>query len=424
MLLSFALLVSTPQLPTFETNPVFRASDILTPAELRSEDHVVSETVNNDGFMNHYVVETPFGDFEADGNRQLGFRIQEAHALAELDRVSNSDLFVDAAKRAVTAPVVAVNQFVNAPVDTVRGIPGGLSRQFRSISRKVKKGSAEVKEEISEEDEESGQEGEEGDEQDGEDGTDESSMGKTKTYAAKWFGVTGSERRWAQKLGVDPYSGNTVLRERIKKVAKVDAAASFGAKLAMPGLGAVSYVVTVSNLVWSLDGEELRARNLKVLEESGVSVETIEAFLDNPVFSPTHQTVIVQAMVEMQGVEGIEKALTLLDWVETETDAWYYADTIQLLSRFHQSVSPVHALASHALVPAVQTGDNALVFVLPVDHLSWNQTLADLLEGSFAIDQELIGFNRGLWLTGYSTDTARDVLSNLGWSVKTEVSID
>ena len=97
----------------------------------------------------------------------------------------------------------------------------------------------------------------------------------------------------------------------------MDAAASFGARLAMPGLGAVSYIVTVSNLVWSLDGEELRVFNLKQLVEAGTSEQVINDFLDNPVFSPTQQTVIVQAMVEMKDVEGMERILLLADWVET-----------------------------------------------------------------------------------------------------------
>jgi hypothetical protein len=33
----------------------------------------------------------------------------------------------------------------------------------------------------------------------------------------------------------------------------------------MPGLGVASYVATVSNLVWSLDDEELRDHNLEQL---------------------------------------------------------------------------------------------------------------------------------------------------------------
>ena len=157
------------------------------------------ETVSNDNFLNHYVVETPFGDFEAEGNRLLTQRVQEAHALAELELVSNSDLFIDAAKRAVTAPVKAVGRFVNAPVDTVKGIPGGISRKFRSIGRTVKGGVQEITK-----DDEAGEA--EGDceaevegvaEADGACESEEEGASKSKEYALKWFGVTGSERRWA-----------------------------------------------------------------------------------------------------------------------------------------------------------------------------------------------------------------------------------
>ena len=422
----FVLLATASQLPGFEPDPEFNASEILPASQLHSDDHKVRETVVNDGFMNQYVVETSFGNFEADGNRQLSRRIQESRALAELDQVTKSDLYLDAAKRVVTAPVKAVGKFVDAPAETVKGIPGGVSRKFRSIGRSVKRGAKAVKEEVTEDDteEEASEEESTTDEKaapEEQADADQESESKTKKYALKWFGVTGAERRWAQKLAIDPYSDNTVLREKISAVAKVDAAASFGAKLLMPGLGAVSYVVTVSNLVWSLDGEELRAYNLKQLVEAGVAREAIDTFLDNPIFSPTQQTVIVQAMVLMKEANGLENVLTVPEWVDEGEEAWFYANTIHLISRFHQSVSPVEAISVNPLLPGLMTEDDVTVFVVPVDYLTWNQTLADLLAGPLAGAE---GSEKSIWIEGQATKTAVSALANLGWSVEAGVLLD
>jgi len=419
-----AVVASASELPAFEPNPQLRASEILLPEQLRSEDHVVREIVNNDGFLNHYVVETPFGDFDAEGNRLLIGRVQEAHALAELDRVSKSDLYLDAAKRVVVAPVQAVSRFVVAPVDTVKGIPGGVSRAFRSIGRKAKSGAknssnsddtGEATGEV-----EANGEGEEAQESDSVEATEPNS----KVYARKWFGVTGSERRWAKKLGVDPYTDNELLREEIRAVAKVDAAASFGAKLMMPGLGAVSYVVTVSNLVWSLDPEELRAYNVKQLAQVGVSEAAIDGFLNNQVFSPTQQTVIVQAMVEMKDVEDLEKVLLLSSWAETATQAWFYAETISLTAQFHESVRPVRAIVGEAPVPGLLTKNGELVYVVPLDHLTWNETVAELVRGSMIAGTSGVEGSRELWLDGTATETASAGLAALDWSVESGISFD
>ena len=52
-LLAFAFLASASQLPNYEPNSELRASEILSPEQLRSEHHAVRETVSNDGFLNH-----------------------------------------------------------------------------------------------------------------------------------------------------------------------------------------------------------------------------------------------------------------------------------------------------------------------------------------------------------------------------------
>ena len=427
-IVTFALLASIPQLPPFEPNSEFRASEILPLQQVRSDDHVVNESVSNDGFMNHYVIETTFGNFEAEGDLQLARVIQEAHALAELDRVSTSGLYIDAAKNIVLAPVAAVTRIVEAPVETVKGIPSGVARKFRSLGRSVKRGAKKVAESVEDDEPEEGvatdesvASGESGDAD--ETGAEaEESENKTSQYAKKWFGVTSSQRRWAQKLGVDPYSGNTVMQEKMAAVAKVDATANFAAKLVTPDLGAIGYVVDVSNLVWSLDGEELRDYNLEQLEEAGISKAIIEDFLDYPAFSPTQQTVITQAMLQMQDIDGLGEVLRLPDWVANQTEAWFYTDTIQLMARFSESMQRPRAIVGISKVPALLTDSDELIYVVPVDYLTWNKNLAGFIKDVMAPPVEAGEGGRATWLSGMTTQTAAVGLTTLGWSIKTSIS--
>jgi hypothetical protein len=179
-------------------------------------------------------------------------------------------------------------------------------------------------------------------------------------------------------------------------------------KQAMPGLGVASYVVTVSNLVWSLNGEELRHHNLEQLMDAGISEAIIDDFLDNPAFSPTQQTIITQSMLQMKDMDGLGKVLQLPDWVDNETEAWYYTETIQLMARFSESMQRPRAIVGISKVPALLTQRDELVYVLPLDYLTWNENLAGFVKQVMTPPGETGEGGREFWLNGMITQTAED----------------
>ena len=46
--------------------------------------------------------------------------------------------------------------------------------------------------------------------------------------------MNGAARRWAQKLGVDPYTNKPVLHDALVSIGKIDAAGSLAVKVAVP----------------------------------------------------------------------------------------------------------------------------------------------------------------------------------------------
>lgn len=81
------------------------------------------------------------------------------------------------------------------------------------------------------------------------------------------LGVNAAVRRWAQKVGADPYTTNAVLRKALEDIAKVDAAGSIATKVAVPIPGVVGMTASVGNLVWGKDPEEVRKINEAGLRE-------------------------------------------------------------------------------------------------------------------------------------------------------------
>jgi hypothetical protein len=415
--LGIVVMVSTGEAGDYEPEPTLRASEILPADLLGSEYHRVADEVVNDGYMNLYRIRSDFGEFPAYGGTMLALRVQEVRALGELAEISKTEVFLDAAGEAAMAPVKAAQQFADKPVETVKGIPGGVKRMFRSVKRDVK----EVKEaaEDARADDEEDEEGEGS--EDGDDKTDKA-VDATSAYAKKYFGITGAERRWAEKLSVDPYSSNEVLRKEIKGVAKVDAAAGFATKLAVPRIPGLGTVATVTSMVWSIDPRELREQNLARLQNAGISAELIESFLDQPWYSPTLQTFLVTALVEMEAVDNLSPALELALDAESEEEAVFFVRTVRMLADIHRTQG-VEALATGTSLPGALTADNRLIFALPTDHIAWTEEVA--ADANRVLPELARGYEsrgREIWLHGTASARCREELGGLGWKVRTEVS--
>jgi hypothetical protein len=63
--------------PAYERLPAFGASAILSPELLSGPNHRVADAVRNDGYLNHYVVISAFGEFSAPSTALLRIRVAE-----------------------------------------------------------------------------------------------------------------------------------------------------------------------------------------------------------------------------------------------------------------------------------------------------------------------------------------------------------
>jgi hypothetical protein len=409
LLVLVALVFSPLQAEDFEAKPTLKASEILPPELLRSDLHQVAEAVPNDGYMNTYTVQSDFGEFTAYGMTLLRMRVQEVSALDELSRVKKSDLYTEAATNAVMMPVKAVGVFVTQPVDTVKGLPAGVGRMFRGFGRTAES----VTEDMAKSDEEEGAEGEE---------QGEKKESDAEMYAKKFMGVGSAQRKWAGKLSVDPYSSNQVLQERLGEVASVDASANFGAKLLMPGMGAFNLVASASNMVWNIDPAELREQNFNRLQEQGVSEAQIETFLDNSMYSPTLQTIMITSLLDMEGVENRIVALEKANWANSEGMAFFFANTVRMLAAFHSSQGGLASLTGDGPVVGGLTHDKRLVYVVPTDHLVWTEEFAGLVDGQLKQVAATAGVGKSeFWLAGTATPRAVQELGKRGWVVHQQV---
>lgn len=405
----------------FDQPVVFQASERLTAERRNGPHHEVREEIHNDGFMNTYVVDSTFGIFEAYGSSMLRTRVNEIGALAELDGLSNTKVFMEAAAqsavKAVTAPVTAATSIVTNPIGTVTGLPGGLARMFNRQKRKVEGAVATTA---------SAAKSVTGGDDDG--SADDTSLAEQAGEGAvelgkSLMGTTRAERRWAKKLGTDPYTSNETLRKAIADVAVVDSSGYFLADLAVPIGGIVDLVVDVNEAIWERDAYELRQMNLVKLQDMGVAEAEANAFLENVAISPTNQTLIIKGLELLEGIPGRDAFLRQATLADDEAASRFYLQSLAMIVWLNQKQQTVSAITMHGPVSMAVDPDGTRAAMLPVDHLTWNPTMVEAVAEWPAVEGAASSGNR-VYVSGTISILAKSHLENLGWSTRTEIAQD
>ncbi len=235
--------------PADEPPPTFTAVQLLNQAQIKGPHHTVASGVQTEGYYHVFHVQSDFGAFDAAGRSLLAVRLREVEALAQLEEVSKTEVFLAAAGNSVLNLGKGVANVVTAPTETAKGLGSGVKRFGVNLGRQSKRAY---------------------DSTTNDDPAEASTQGDNAAVSAgkAVLGVNKAYRRWAQKLGVDPYTTNAVLRNALSSIAEIDAAGSIATKVVLPVPGFVGMTATVSGMVWGKDPEELRKINEQRLASS------------------------------------------------------------------------------------------------------------------------------------------------------------
>jgi hypothetical protein len=117
----------------FETPPVLQASELAPPYLLQGPTFTVDPQVPIVGMLGHFTLRADVGTFEAHGQEMLRIRVGELHAIAQIERMSKSDVFLQAAGNAVARPVESMAHMLENPGQTAQGLSGGVERFFGRV---------------------------------------------------------------------------------------------------------------------------------------------------------------------------------------------------------------------------------------------------------------------------------------------------
>jgi hypothetical protein len=383
-----------------EPPPVFTASDLLPPGLLQGPHHKVDGPVTTEGYFHEVAMTSPSGRFEADGLSQVPVLIHEIDAIASLQDVSKTDVFLSAAGRSVVNVGTSAAAAVKDPVATAKGIGSGIKRFGVNLGRRTER----AVESARSDDDEDG---------DADEAGQESAAAST---ANSLLGVNAALRRWAQKVGVDPYTRNTVLLEALGSIAKVDAAGSIATNVVLPIPPVVGMTSNVGKLVWGQDPEALRKTNEGRLRELGVGDEMAAALFRNTAQTPTTQTRLVAALHAVRAA-GSDDYVRTASEATTNREALFFVESAELLQTWHARV-PVKTLLKDSRALVAVSADGHAVALLPLDWVrSTAASSAALRDITGRVKRELGAKRLTIVLTGRASPRATKEITALGWTI-------
>jgi hypothetical protein len=387
----------------YESARTFQAADLLTPAQVKGPHHSVTPEVKLDGYLHVYEVASDYGKLEAEGKSTLLTRLQEVGALAQLDEVSKSKVFLQAAGTSVVNVGKGVTAAVSDPGATAKGVGSGVKRFGTNLGRKAKRAGDEAVTAAKSDDSAE------------KSGTDQVAAAGA-GVANSVLGVNGAARKWAQKVGVDPYTTNPVLKKALSDIGKVDSAGGLAAKIVVPVPMVVSGTAKVGALVWAKDPEELLKLNEQRLTETGASAAVIKQLYVSKGFTLTLHTRLAAAVAEVKAPGCADYVATSAE-AGTPREAAFFVESAEMLAAFHKT-APVASILSDSRALVAKTKDGRAVALLPLDWLSWTAAFEQALTAvETRAKQELSATKLEMRLTGRVSPVAKAELVKRGWTV-------
>jgi hypothetical protein len=164
---------------------------------------------------------------------------------------------------------------------------------------------------------------------------------------------------------------------------------------------------------------ELRKMNSDKLNAMGVNPEIADAFLNNTIFPPREQTLLVHALSEMNGVADRGALVRLALPTQNPILGFFRQRQAQMYAGYNKSVTPLERFISLGQFAVSRTVNGALVFNLPLDHLVWTEPIAQSMTAANQLVNDLPGIKeKQVWLAGTVSLRARQEIERLGWQVR------
>ncbi len=388
-LVPFSIASAAPAVQ-FEQPKTYEAKDLLPPELLSGPHFKVRDRVISSGYMHIYTVDSDYGVFEVTGDFALRRMIREIGAIASLQEAKKGEAYLGGIKAAAMQPIEFGRNLVTDPVDTVSGVPKGIAALFMNVNTAVTKKA------------------------------NPSEDSKVEQLLA----VSSVKRMLANKLGVDVYTSNKALQKEMNGMAWAATLGSLTVSAALtpvggPAVTAVSMTSTAQQLndyLAEYPPQKLRQVNTEKLTAMGISEDLANRFLDAPGYTPTHETVIVNALETLSGAKGRDAFIRYILPAEDEETAFYFQYVAETMRDYQKKVAPIEEITAYGLIVFARASNGTVIIPMPLDDTikteSALEAVSDAMLSYKAMNPKLKKYE--MWLTGTASKPAKEEMAKLG----------
>ncbi|HET9032061.1 MAG TPA: hypothetical protein VFN25_04050 [Dokdonella sp.] len=420
--------------PAFEVEPVLGATSFVQPALLSGPGFQVDPHVEIRGYMARFTIDTRIGPIEAESIEILHDRIAEMPALEALDQLTHSDAFLGAAAESATNTATGIGQVLWNPIKTLVGFPAGVARYFGKRRRKIGNQAQSLSDRTARE---LGSDGNpyprsEGPMTEAREIDREQADYKRAGNKHRWYDRAGAEgereikrqlkygkvrRELAERLGIDPYTSNPYLRERLDQLAWAGSGGHYAASIAVASIGGIGGIVIangsqLNELVWKLDPDQLRDLNAQRLSRWCSDNLLMRQFLRRGTFTPTLQLAMLDALDQIRPEHGCNAVLELAMTAQSELEARYIVNALGLIAHRLGARANGGTLLTIGAGLAFDSVDGERTLPLPVDYLTWTDEVA-----AFIDSDRFDSANKTILVSGTASLRSQQELTARGWNI-------
>lgn len=421
-----------------EREPRLPAAELANPALLAGPGYVVEPQARLHGFQARFTIRTDWGVIEAESVEMLGLRIQEMPAVQAIHEASVSGVLADVAAQGGVGPARSLWNVATRPVESVVGIPRGVGRYFRETWTKWRDRGRKLDHRFEQAIWHDGDPTDSADaamaahrEAEVREGVE--ALGPAEGQDDAWYdrpareltravrgeiGYGNTRRRIAQRLGVDPYTSNPLIRERLDRLAWAAAIGRLGTDRLWSVITAGASDVLgpagrIDALVLSEAPADLRARNEAILRERVLDRELRYVFLYRSALSPTQQVRLVDLLEGFDPASGAEALLETALMADNELEARFVVNALEMIQAHYGESARGGDFVPRGATLAYRLPNGELVLPMPLDRLSWTRNMARWFDQPGIGDQRW----RTVLLAGTASELAERELTARGWSI-------
>jgi hypothetical protein len=425
--LTLLLLLLPAAASAVEPEPVLAAAELVEPALLTGPGYRVQSRVELHGLQARFWLDTDWGAFAVDSVELLALRIDELPALEALYAEGITDALSDTGIDAVLKPLQTTLALASDPLGSAVRLPAGVLRYLGGRWHKLEDRARKLGDRV--------------DRALFHDGAPNEQQSDTGSAAADradsprpWWdkpvdelgrllrsqaGHGKARREIAAAFGVDPWTGNPLLRARLDQLAWAVAGGRMASEQLIGALSAgtasaLSSLATAAELSADAPAADPRRAAAERLQQWTADDDLIYALVWRGAFPPPRLQRLLDGIDALAPSGGAEALLEAAYLADNELEARFVLNALDML--LHLDQQPVRGgrlLAAGQLIGYL-AGDGEFLLPLPVDRLSWTAEVEAWFENAQISDHP----RRSVLVAGAISELAARNLTRRGWSLR------